>query len=860
MFLRKIAQFIAPAFIAASLVGLTAAPAHAVTLDANNVTLDFTDNKKSNIIGTDGTQAGDIVKYTSVATISGVTIDAVVEVVEITGISSLGTFDVTGSGFDQSSSGAAGTAANKLFQLSFSGNNNPAGGVKFRFSFYETGTYTGPGSGIPVTLSNVRINVYDIDSGQYAEFSSFQKYKIAKTNNSDYLGATLVSGSSPARTKFLWDTGASYSANNGTGSSYDLGRLEVFYSSLSSLETVLGDSDGGGAVYGMDWGIGPAWPDGTDDSYFVNNANNTPPSSTDTTLYTPLSDSITMSVRDFGNYSDPQGDGMAGVTITSLPTVGTLEKFVNNAWVAVVANDFISKADIESSKLRFTRAAGDTANTSLQFKVNDGLANSANANTLTLNAATSNQTLTFVQPSNQQAGDPAFNGQASSTSGLQVMLTSNSPSVCTVDNTVNPSTITPVGAGICSVTATEPGSASYATAQSITRTFTVTGSNYLVSFNKWDPAATGSNPASVNGVVITMPTQGSMALTGKVLSGWTTDSVRSSAFITHNIGSAVRVSAATTFYAVWANATAQAITFTQPADTTTATTTVTLAPTADSNLTVALTSSTPSVCTVSGFVVTILSAGTCTLAANQPGNSTYAAATQVTRSFQVTAPQSNNSNNNSTPTPVVTPTPTPTPTTSATPVAQSTNNKKPVELKLPEVPQGGTACLLETNDTDCSTGKVVVPGQGTWTVGANNQVKFTPEPGFVGTARATFKIASLGSITLFPLSVNVTKRPPVTTTIGNFIDGSPVITAEIGKRIAAFIKKYSDYRTIECIGYTEGPTVLKTDKALSLARATNACGYVKKTLKKSFVQVPLKAKQDTVENNQRRRITITLRD
>jgi hypothetical protein len=859
MFLRKIAQFIAPMFIAATLVGINAAPAHAVTLDATGQTLDFTDSKKSNIIGTDGKQSGDIVKYTSVATISGVTIDAVVEVVELTGISALGSFDVTADGFDQASSGAAGIAANRLFQLSFP-NNPPAGGVKFRFNFYETGTYTGPGSGIPVTLSNVRINVYDVDAGQYAEFSSFQKYKIAVTNNPDYLGATLVSGSSPLRTKFAWANGAGYSANGGTGNSYDLGRLEVFYTSLTSLETFLGDANGGGAVYGMEWGIGPAWPDGTTDAAFVNNANNTPPASTNTTLYTPLNDSITLSVRDFGNYSDPQGDGMAGVTITTLPTVGTLEKFVNNAWVPVVANDLIPKADLEAGKLRFTRAAGDTVDSNLQFKVNDGLANSANANTLTLNAATSNQALTFPQPASKQAGDPAFGGQASSTSGLQVILTSNSPSVCTVDNTVNPSTITPVGAGICSVTATEPGSAAFATAQSITRTFTVTGTNYLVSFNKWDPAATGANPASVNGVVITMPTQGSMALTGKVLSGWTTDSVRSSAYITHAIGAAVSVSAATTFYAVWANATAQAITFTQPADTTTATSTVTLAPTADSNLTVALTSSTPSVCTVSGFVVTILSAGTCTLAANQAGNSTYAAATQVTRSFQVTTPQSNNSNNNSTPTPVVTPTPTPTPTASATPVAQSTNNKKPVELKLPEVPQGGTACLLETNDTDCSTGKVVVPGQGTWTVGANNQVKFTPEPGFVGTARATFKIASLGSITLFPLSVKVTKRPPVTTTIGNFIDGSPVITAEIAKRITAFIKKYSDYRTIECIGYTEGPTVLKTDKALSLARATNACGYVKKTLKKLFVQVPLEAKQDTVENNQRRRITITLRD
>ena len=168
--------------------------------------------------------------------------------------------------------------------------------------------------------------------------------------------------------------------------------------------------------------------------------------------------------------------------------------------------------------------------------------------------------------------------------------------------------------------------------------------------------------------------------------------------------------------------------------------------------------------------------------------------------------------------------------------------------------------MLQENQTDCSTGKVVIAGEGIWTVTANNVVKFTPEPGFYGVAKATFKVASLGSITLFPLSVKVVKRPPVTVTIGNFIDGSPVITAEIGKRIASFIKKYSDYRTIECIGFTEGPTVLSTDKALSKARATNACGYVRKTLKKTFVQLPLKAKQDTIENNQRRRITITLRD
>ena len=63
----------------------------------------------------------------------------------------------------------------------------------------------------------------------------------------------------------------------------------------------------------------------------------------------------------------------------------------------------------------------------------------------------------------------------------------------------------------------------------------------------------------------------------------------------------------------------------------------TVAPTADSGLTVTLTSSTPSVCTVSGFVITYVSAGTCTTVASQAGDSTYAAATSVTRSFTIAA-------------------------------------------------------------------------------------------------------------------------------------------------------------------------------------------------------------------------------
>jgi hypothetical protein len=50
------------------------------------------------------------------------------------------------------------------------------------------------------------------------------------------------------------------------------------------------------------------------------------------------------------------------------------------------------------------------------------------------------------------------------------------------------------------------------------------------------------------------------------------------------------------------------------------------------------TSQTNIVCTVSGSTVTLVAAGTCTIAANQTGNASYAAAPQVTQSITVTAP------------------------------------------------------------------------------------------------------------------------------------------------------------------------------------------------------------------------------
>ena len=82
---------------------------------------------------------------------------------------------------------------------------------------------------------------------------------------------------------------------------------------------------------------------------------------------------------------------------------------------------------------------------------------------------------------------------------------------------------------------------------------------------------------------------------------------------------------------------AQSITFNSPGNQTLGVTASTLAATASSGLTVTLASGTPAVCTVSGATLTLLAAGSCTITASQAGNTGYAAAASVARSFTVAA-------------------------------------------------------------------------------------------------------------------------------------------------------------------------------------------------------------------------------
>ena len=83
--------------------------------------------------------------------------------------------------------------------------------------------------------------------------------------------------------------------------------------------------------------------------------------------------------------------------------------------------------------------------------------------------------------------------------------------------------------------------------------------------------------------------------------------------------------------------TSQTITFASPGAQTVGTP-ATLSATSDSGLTVTFAAATPSVCTVSGNTLTPLAAGNCTVTADQAGNTSYAAAATVSRTFAVNNP------------------------------------------------------------------------------------------------------------------------------------------------------------------------------------------------------------------------------
>ena len=250
------------------------------------------------------------------------------------------------------------------------------------------------------------------------------------------------------------------------------------------------------------------------------------------------------------------------------------------------------------------------------------------------------QTITFAAPANQTFGAAPVALVASASSGLAVSLASTTAGVCTVTGT----TLTLVGAGTCSVTASQAGNASFLAATPVSNSITVAPTPQTITFASpgnqtlgTAPPALAATSSSSLAVTFTSTTTGVCTVSGTALTLLTVGdcTINASQAGTANIAAAPGVSR--TFTVSAAPLTAQTITFASPGNQTLGTVPPALVATASSGLPVTLTSTTTGICTVSGTSLALLAAGSCTVNASQAGNSAFSAAPLVSRSFTVAA-------------------------------------------------------------------------------------------------------------------------------------------------------------------------------------------------------------------------------
>ena len=255
------------------------------------------------------------------------------------------------------------------------------------------------------------------------------------------------------------------------------------------------------------------------------------------------------------------------------------------------------------------------------------------------------QTITFNNPGVQNFGTtPTLS--ATSTSSLAVRFTSGTTGVCTI---TPGGALTFVTVGSCTINANQAGDSSFLPASQVSQTFNVsavapgapTGVTVIRGDTQMQVSFTA--PTNIGGAAITSytvttspadvpPVNG--AGPSIVVTGLTNGQPYTFTVTASNVAGTGPASSAS---ASAIPAAIQTITFAAPGAQNFGTT-PTFTATADSGLTPTFTSSTTGVCTITGGgAMTFVSAGTCTINADQVGNGSYLPAGQVTRTFTVNA-------------------------------------------------------------------------------------------------------------------------------------------------------------------------------------------------------------------------------
>ncbi len=260
-----------------------------------------------------------------------------------------------------------------------------------------------------------------------------------------------------------------------------------------------------------------------------------------------------------------------------------------------------------------------------------GNANYASASlsaSIAINPAT--QTVTFTPTSPVVFGIAPITLTASATSGLTAFSysTTSANTICTVAG--NQLTIT--GAGVCNLTATQPGNANYLSA-SANATVTINPATQTVTFAPASPVIFGAAPVVLSAAATSGLTTFNFATTSAasictVAGNTVTFTGGGACALTATQPGNANFQSASASATIVVNPGTQTVTFTPATPVTFGAAPTTLSATASSGLTTFAfsTSSSSSVCTVVGNTLTYVGAGSCSLTATQAGNASYQSA------------------------------------------------------------------------------------------------------------------------------------------------------------------------------------------------------------------------------------------
>ncbi|MFZ3262729.1 MAG: Ig-like domain repeat protein, partial [Terriglobales bacterium] len=293
---------------------------------------------------------------------------------------------------------------------------------------------------------------------------------------------------------------------------------------------------------------------------------------------------------------------------------------------------FTSSGSCSNANATYTMTSGAGTCSVIANQAGDSNYMEAPQVTETVNATPASQTITFTTNAPASAGyNSSFTVAASASSGLAVVY--SSAGACS--NSGATYTMTS-GTGTCSVIANQAGNSNYSAALQVTETVNATSATQTITFTTNAPASAANNSSftvaakASSGLAVVYTSAGACSNAGATYT--MTSGTGTCTVIANQPGNGTYSPAPQVTESTTATPAAQTITFSVNAPTSAPYQgSFTVAATASSGYPVIFTSS--GVCTNSGATYTMTAAtGACTVIANQPGDSNYSAAAQVTES------------------------------------------------------------------------------------------------------------------------------------------------------------------------------------------------------------------------------------